>query len=245
MGNTANGIFVTGTDTAVGKTVVTAALARHLSQRGLSIGVMKPIETGVTEPPQAQSDAERLRTAAASTDEIQQLCPYRFERALAPLAAASLASCTIESAEIVGCYSRIAARHDLTLVEGVGGLLVPIGHTWDVRDLIGALALPVIIVGRSALGGINHARLTVEALRTRDIRILAVVLNHTTPISSAVETEQTTSTESLLRDLIQEPVLGPLPYLAAAAHEWQQAVDHLAGHATISALGDLAIRSLP
>lgn len=238
------GIFLTGTDTSVGKTLVTAALAKHLSRRGLSIGVMKPVETGVAPHAPAQSDGYRLATAAASQDDLRLVTPFQFQPPIAPLAAARLSSRTIEFGEIVQSYGTIAARHHITLVEGVGGLLVPIGDGWDVRDLIAELKLVVIVVGRSALGGINHARLTMEALRARHIPIMALVLNQTRPVSSDIEREQERTTCSVLRDLIMEPVVGPLPYLDTADRDWENTVDRLAGDPSVSALGDL-IASTP
>lgn len=233
------GIFLTGTDTAVGKTLVTGALARHLCRRGLSVGVMKPVETGVPDHASEQSDTSRLVTAAASQDDLRLVNPFSFPQPTAPWAAARQASQTIELADITRCYGVIAARHHITLVEGIGGLLVPVGDAWDVRDLITELGLPVIVVGRAALGSINHARLTMEALHARHIPILALVLNQTSPVSSALEREQETTTCSALRELITEPVLGPLPYLETAGHDWQSTVDRLARDPLFSALGDL------
>ena len=233
------GIFLTGTDTGVGKTVVAATLARHLSQRGLSVGVMKPIETGVFSHAPEQTDAYRLATAAATPDDSRIVSPFQFERPVVPLAAARRSSRTIDQTIIVENYRTIASRHAITLVEGVGGLLVPIGDGWDVRDLIAELNVAVVVVGRSTLGGINHARLTMEALRVRHVRALALVLNQTQPICSALELDQAETTCSLLRDLITEPVLGPLPYIAGLTHDWSRAVDHLAGDPSVSALADL------
>lgn len=233
------GIFLTGTDTGVGKTAVAAALARHFSQRGWSVGVMKPVETGVFSHAPEQTDAYRLATAAATHDEPRLVAPFQFQRPVAPLAAARQSARTIDQAVIVESYGTIASRHDITLVEGVGGLLVPIGDGWDVRDLIAELKLAVIVVGRSALGGINHARLTMEALHFRHLRVLALVLNQTQPIRSALEWDQAKTTSSLLRGLIAEPVFGPLPYIEALAHDWARAVDQLAGDPSVSALGDL------
>jgi dethiobiotin synthetase len=233
------GIFLTGTDTGVGKTVVAATLARHLSQRGLSIGVMKPIETGVFSHAPEQTDAYRLATAAEIHDDPKLIAPFQFQQPVAPLAAARESARTIDPAVIVESYRTVASRHDITLVEGIGGLLVPVGDGWDVRDLIAELKVAVIVVGRSTLGGVNHARLTMEALHSRHVRTLALVLNQIQPVRSALECDQAKTTCSLLRDLIADPVFGPLPYIEAFAHDWSRAVDHLAGDPSFSALGDL------
>jgi dethiobiotin synthetase len=239
------GVFLTGTDTAVGKTMVTAALARHLCKKLPSVGVMKPIETGVSDSTLYQSDGYRLATAAGSHDEPHLVTPYRFQRPTAPLAAAEQSSQPISLADITRCYKTIAERHPVTLVEGVGGLLVPIGEMWDVRDLIVELGLAVIVVGRTALGGINHARLTLESLHTRRIQILALVLNQAQPFNSTVDEEQAASTCSLLQQLVAEPVLGPLPYMEAATVDWPSAVGHLARDPLFNSLATLISQIAP
>ena len=238
------GVFVTGTDTGVGKTAVTAALARYLCRHGQSIGAMKPVETGVHSDAPEQSDAYRLATAAAMQEDMELVAPIQFRRPVAPLAAARDSSRAIDRDVIVRNYQRIAHRHDITLVEGVGGLLVPIGDGWDVRDLIVELKLAVIVVGRTALGGINHARLTMEALHSRHLSIIALVLNQPHRISSALEWEQTQSTCQILRDLLTDPVLGPLPYVDGLTRDWPQSIDRLADTPTVRALADL-ISAMP
>jgi dethiobiotin synthetase len=200
---------------------------------------MKPVETGLAADTVEFSDAVRLRTAAASEDELDLICPYQYQPPIAPLAASRQASRVIEPAEIRRCYGIISARHELTLVEGVGGLLVPIADDWDVRDLIADLGLPAIVVGLASLGGINHTRLTIEALHARQLRVLAVVLNHTKPISSAVEWQQARTTVSLLGELVREPVIGALPYVESTTHHWQSAVDELARDPKLNTLADL------
>jgi dethiobiotin synthetase len=233
------GVFLTGTDTGVGKTAVTAALTRCLRRRGLSTGVMKPVETGVSSDAPEQSDGYRLAAAAAMQKDMELVAPVRFQRPVAPLAAARDSSQAIDRALIVRSYRSIARRHDMTLVEGVGGLLVPIGEGWDVRELIVELKLAVIVVGRTALGGINHARLTMEALHSRRLNVIALVLNQPEPISSTLERQKTRTTCRLLRDLLAEPVLGPLPYVEGLARNWPQSIDRLAEAPAVRALADL------
>jgi dethiobiotin synthetase len=239
------GIFVTGTDTGVGKTLVTAGLARHLRHHRCSIGVMKPIETGISPAAPMESDAYRLMAAAASQEEDHLVAPFRFEPPMAPLAAARRSARPIEMAEIVRCYRLMADHHEVTLVEGIGGVLVPVGSGWDVRDLIVELRLPVIVVGRTALGGVNHARLTVEALHARQIPILALVLNQTRQVHSAAEREQDSTTCSLLSELMPCPVLGPIPYLDRSASDWRHAVDEFARDPLVKALAGLICRVSP
>ncbi|MET0515861.1 MAG: dethiobiotin synthase [Nitrospiraceae bacterium] len=234
----ARGIFITGTDTGVGKTVVTAAVARHLAQRGVSVGVMKPVETGVSDGSREWTDAARLRSAAGLDDPLERISPYQFSKPLAPLAAAREAGKSIVLQDIVRSFDEMAMHHVVTLVEGVGGVLVPMAPGWDVRDLIQHLELPVIIVGRSGLGGINHARLTIEALHLRQRQILALVLNESRPVSSAVEWEQARTTQSLLRELATVPVLGPVTFSTVVRDDWPTGIAELSASPIIMALGD-------
>jgi dethiobiotin synthetase len=128
-----SGVFITGTDTGVGKTLVTTALVLCLKQRGLSVGVMKPIETGCGSGGAAGSDAARLHAAAGMTDPVEVVSPYRFPDPLAPLDAARRAGTTIQERKILAAFRTLAARHMLMLVEGAGGVLVPISKRADMR----------------------------------------------------------------------------------------------------------------
>ena len=161
------GVFVTGTDTGVGKTLVTAALALALKRLGRSVGVMKPIETGITPSRVERSDAARLRAVVESEETLGAICPYQFEQPVAPLAAAQAERRTIDLRVIRQVYRLLVNRYDYVVVEGIGGVRVPIAPKADVMDLIRSLKLPVVVVGRAGLGGINHALLVVDALRRR------------------------------------------------------------------------------
>ncbi len=238
------GVFVTGTDTAVGKTLVSAALARRLAQLGRRVGVMKPIETGVDSGPSENSDAARLMAAAAMEDTLDLVSPYRFSAPLAPFSAASAQGRMIELSEIVRRYDQLTARYPCVIVEGAGGLLVPVGSGWDMSDLISRLGLPVVLVGRSGLGGINHALLTVEALERRKIPVVALVLNETLSSTASVQQEQCASTAGLLKERIAVPLLGPLPYQAQLDHAWKDTVEQVAGSQTISELAELVWKAV-
>ena len=151
------GCFITGTDTGVGKTLVTAALAACLAQRGLSVGVMKPVETGYGGEGASGSDAARLYAAAGMTDPVEAMSPYRFPDPLAPLDAARRTGTIIRVDRILAAFRVLAARHSLMLVEGAGGVRVPLSDKADMRDLIERLGLPVVVVGRTAIGKIGRA----------------------------------------------------------------------------------------
>ncbi len=240
VGNS-KGVFVTATDTGVGKTIVTAALAAALRKDGYDVGVMKPIETGLRSSSDSGSDAARLRRAAGSRDLLREIRPYVFRRPLAPLDAARLEKRIVTMPSIMRAFRTLRSRHEVLLVEGVGGLLVPIMPKHDVSDLIYRMKLPVIVVGRVSLGGINHAMLTIGALRRRNIPVLALVLNRSLPRRAATAQAQEQSTIRLLRHIADMPVIGPLPYRAALERNFQHEVTKLAGTAAITKLVGLVL----
>ena len=237
------GIFITGTDTGVGKTMVSAALAMALKKQGCQVGVMKPVETGVTASSHSQSDAAKLRDATQNTASLETVSPYQFTAPLAPLAAAQAEQSTIDLRMIRKAYRLLAGRCDYMVVEGAGGVLVPITPRCDIIDLIAQLQLPVVIVGRSGLGGINHARLTITALRQRQIPIIALVLNRIDPVKTKTARIQEQSTIDLLREQAGVPVLGPIPYQSNAAQHFRQTAIQLVQSEPIKTLTQLVIES--
>jgi len=222
------GIFITGTDTGVGKTVVSAALAVALQHRGLRVGIMKPIETGIPLSTSLQSDAAKFRNLITGDIPLEDISPYRFVLPLAPLAAAQAEHRTINPGTIQKAYHLLSDRFDHTIVEGAGGVLVPISPRTDVIDLMARLKLPAVIVGRSGLGGINHARLTITALHRRNIRIVALVLNQTVPVRTKTARLQEQTTVDLLQTEAGVPVLGPIPYQSGFTRRFRQTVVRLA-----------------
>jgi dethiobiotin synthetase len=160
------GFFVTGPDTGVGKTVVTAGLARALRAQERTVAVFKPVQSG------ALADDPEGDAALLEADNV-----YAFEAPLAPLVAARRDGATIELEPILRRADRLVAVHDIVLVEGAGGLLVPLAGNLLVADLARALGLPLVIVARAGLGTVNHILLTIEAARARDLAVAAVVLN--------------------------------------------------------------------
>jgi dethiobiotin synthetase len=204
-------LFVTGTDTGVGKTLVTAAIAAALAEDGVRVAVAKPVETGCTSRdgrlfPQ---DAAALATAARSADPLEAICPYRFADPLAPALAAERAGRAIDrEALVVGLRERIAA-HEAVLIEGAGGLLVPITPIFTYADLAAALGVPVLLVVGSRLGAVNHALLSLEALDRRRLETRGYVLNRLVAGADlVVETNR-----DLLRSLTAARCLGELPWV--------------------------------
>ncbi|MCK9226669.1 MAG: dethiobiotin synthase [Syntrophorhabdaceae bacterium] len=172
-------IFVTGTDTGVGKTAVSCGLAAYLSLRkGYDVGVMKPFESGngasVEEMP---GDAWALKQASGSTDDIRDVNPYNFKAPLAPETAAMLENAHIDIARVTAAYTKLADRHDIVIVEGAGGVLVPIRDGYFYSDLIVAWQIPVILVSRLTLGTINHTLLSCHYLRSIGVSVSGVILN--------------------------------------------------------------------
>ena len=237
------GIFVTATDTGVGKTLVASALVMCLSQRGIDVGVMKPIETGVARSAKSQSDGARLRRVAGSHDPMAEVSPYVFRLPVAPLSAAWTARKTIRVATIRRAFRALRQKHALVMVEGVGGVHVPITSSLDVSDLIYQMKLPAIVVGQTGLGGINHALLTLHALRRRKIPVVALVLNQHRPVHTKSARLQEQSTVSLLRRLAGVPVVGPLPYSPSVNRNWNEGLVRLAGTAPITKLARLVLTS--
>ena len=206
------GVFVTATDTGVGKTLVASALIACLIQRGIDVGVMKPVETGVSRSRKLQSDGARLQRAAGSYDSMAEVCPYAFQLPVAPLSAAEAEGTTVRMTTIMRAFCTLHRKHALIVVEGVGGIYVPITKALSTLDLIYTMKLPAIVVGQSGLGGINHALLTLHALRLRNIPVVALVLNQLQPPRTKTTRVQEQSTVNLLRRLAGVPVVGPLPY---------------------------------
>jgi dethiobiotin synthetase len=200
-------LFVTGTDTGVGKTFVACAIAMALRARGQRVGVIKPVETGVEHIPE---DASRLRAAAGDASPLDDVCPYRFRAPLAPDVAARLEDVRIDLDRIVALIERRRASVDVLLVEGAGGLLVPIvgRETW--LDLAVRLALPVLIVAANRLGTINHCALTARVAQAAGADVRGFVLSEPVPHSDP----STATNAAAIADLTGLRVLGTIPHSA-------------------------------
>jgi dethiobiotin synthetase len=204
------GLFVVGTDTGVGKTVVTAGIVRSLRQRGHAVAVCKPVATG-GEPCAGgylADDTRRLADAAGHAD-YRRVTPWTFPEPAAPPVAARLAAVELVLEEIAG-YVRGQAADALLIVEGVGGLLCPLTERATGADLAAVLGFPVVVVARRSLGTLNHTLLTLEVLRRRGLPVAGVVINETTPVQGVAEE---TNIEEL-RKRIAVPLLAVAPFRA-------------------------------
>jgi len=235
------GVFITATDTGVGKTLVASALVTCLIQQGIDVGVMKPIETGVSRLRNTQSDGARLRSAAGSQDPTAKVCPYLFRLPVAPLSAARAEGTPVRVATIMRGFRSLCQKHALMVVEGIGGIYVPITQSVNILDLIYKMKLPAIVVGHSGLGGINHALLTLHVFRQHKVPVLALVLNQCRPVRTKTACMQEQSTVSLLRKLAGVPVVGPLPYSSSVNRNWNEGLVYLAETTPIRKLARLVL----
>lgn len=205
-----HGYFVTGTDTGVGKTVVTLGLMQCLQARGLRVAAMKPVASGcrVTAAGLRSDDAVRLQRQAGLALDYDAVNPYAFKPALAPHIAASLAGRRIDLAVLEQGYAALSGRADRTCVEGIGGWLVPLNESETVADLAIRLGCGVILVTDIRLGCLNHTLLTVAAMRTAGVPLAGWVANCLDPATEAVSDIINT-----LKSAICAPLLGALPPL--------------------------------
>jgi dethiobiotin synthetase len=173
----AEGIFVTGTGTEVGKTVVAAAIARTLAAEGHRVAVFKPAVTGLDEATEGQpADHELLRGAAGSEQSDEEIAPYRYGPPASPHLAAATAGEEIDPARLRAAAEAAADGAEALVCEGVGGLLVPLAPGYLARDLAADLGFPLVVAAPPGLGAINHTLLTIEAARAAGLRVAMVVL---------------------------------------------------------------------
>jgi dethiobiotin synthetase len=188
MNDITSGLFVTGTDTGVGKTYVSAGIATALTCRGVDVGVMKPAETGCSMRAGrlVPKDALRLMKSACVKDPLSLVNPYRFRRPLAPAVAGEREGKTIDPMLIINAFQRLSKRHEFMIVEGAGGIMAPLSGKYTYLDLAKRMRLPVLIVSRPGLGTINHTLLTIAALRARRISIAGIVINYAQDVKSGL-----------------------------------------------------------
>ena len=199
------GVFVTGTDTEVGKTVVAAAICAAAAAKGVRVAAFKPVVTGLEEPVvDWPRDHELLAQVANAGQAPDDISPHRYGPAVSPHLAEQLAGEEIGPAALVAEAEAEAAKADALVVEGVGGLLVPLTNDYLVRDFAGELSLPVVIAARPGLGTISHSLLTIEAARAVALRVQAVVL---TPWPDEPEAIHRSNMETIER-FGEVPVIG-------------------------------------
>lgn len=192
------GVFVTGTDTEVGKSVVAAAICAALASRGERVAAFKPAVSGLDEGSQGWPADHRLLASVASTDQSpDRIAPYRFGPAVSPHLAAELAGVTVEPSRLRAAAGDAARGADAFVVEGVGGLMVPLAGDYLVRDFAADLDLPVVVTARPGLGTINHTLLTVDAVRAAGLELAGAVMTPWPPAPSRLEVSNRETIERL------------------------------------------------
>lgn len=209
-------LFVTGTDTGVGKTYVSRALLRALRRHGIAVFPLKLIETGCVREGNdlVPADGLALARAAGVEEQLPVVSPYRFELPAAPVTAARRAGTSLDPEALLAYVRQQHARQPWLLLEGAGGFLVPIAPGFTFADLCQRLGACVLVVSRDALGTLNHTLLTAEAVFHRGLSLAAVVLNATGPDPCPLEHRHELAT--FLPDV---PIYGPLPWLPSASDD--------------------------
>jgi len=227
------GFFITGTDTGVGKTIISAALITAAQMLGLKACGMKPIETGCSkqkfkvknshlgESPEATKlkvpdrdliphDGMFLKKIAGVNASLDLITPVRFENPLAPLTASEMEGRAVDLRRIKKAYQKLSLEYDAMIVEGIGGLLVPVRRNYFVLDLASDLGLPVVVVARPGLGTINHTMLTVNYALKAGLTVAGIILNHIRPPEG---TPAEVTNPDTIRQISPVPILGVFPFL--------------------------------
>jgi dethiobiotin synthetase len=208
------GVFVTGTDTGVGKTLAACALVHALRARGLRVAPMKPVAAGAiaTQGGWANEDTLALaRAAGPGAPALEAITPVLLREPMAPHIAAAREGRAIRLEPLLEAHRRLAAQSDFTVVEGVGGFHVPLGQAFDTRDLAVALDLPVVLVVGLRLGCLNHALLTADSVRAAGLRLAGWIASHIDPAMAAAD-----ENVAALVERLAAPLIGRIPHLRKA-----------------------------
>ncbi|HET6514633.1 MAG TPA: dethiobiotin synthase [Thermodesulfovibrionales bacterium] len=214
----ARGFFITGTDTGVGKTVVTAALIRAFCVLGMRVAGMKPIETGCRREGDVlyPSDGIVLRKAAEMHEAIDEITPCCFEAPVAPFVASEREGRDVNVNSVIEKFNVLLKKYDAVLVEGAGGILVPIRRDYFMIDLAREMGLPLIVVSSPSLGTINHTLLTVRHALREGITVSGIIVNFSKPPGGTMAEE---TNPDILRKISPVPLIGTLPYLADLGYD--------------------------
>jgi len=217
----AKGFFVTGTDTGVGKTIISAGLICFLNNLGYRTGAMKPVESGcriqrftglktTSADILIPNDGMFLKKIANMQEPVDIITPIRFREPLAPFTASKIEGKPINIGKIKDAFSRLSKKYELLIVEGIGGLLVPIKKNYYVLDLAKDIGLPLIVVARPSLGTLNHTMLTVNYAIKEGLRVAGIIMNYNKPPENTIA-EKTNS--DILKKISPVPIIGIFPYL--------------------------------
>lgn len=202
--------FVTGTDTGVGKTAITAAIACSLRKRRVDVGVMKPIATGVVQKTGFRSeDVALLCDASGVKDDEKTINPVFLPLPVSPYDASKILGLKIDMDTVFERYKYLVKLHQMVLVEGIGGIMTPITQDFFVADMIKQMGLETIVVTRSTLGTINHTVMTIEMCRKYKIPVKGLVINYFDENGTPAER----NAPSTLHEVIDLPILGTIPFV--------------------------------
>ncbi|MHC4552547.1 MAG: dethiobiotin synthase [Planctomycetota bacterium] len=205
-----NGLFITGTDTGVGKTLITGGIAAVLRQQGLTVGVFKPIASGCRDEGYLISDDTRFLAMCADAQySLSVISPVTYKTPAAPITCVELEKRPINYEEIVTSYNYLCDNTDIVLVEGIGGAMVPIDDEHTVLDLAVEFDLPTVIVARPDLGTINHSLLTVEAVRNAGVPVAGLVISGYKALDATVAEE---TAPDVICQLADTNLLSIVPY---------------------------------
>jgi len=231
------GIFITGTGTGVGKTVVAAAVLRAARAAGIDAVPFKPVQTGAIDSPRGPRapDVEFCLAAAGlmpKPDEAALMAPLLYKPACSPHLAASIEARPVDVDAIIAAAEKLLARHEAMVVEGAGGVMVPLNESQTMLDLMAAMALPVLVVAANVLGTINHTLLTLSALRAAKLECLGVVFNQ--PEAPAADDEYIRrDNPATIARFGEAAVLGDIPHVgglaAGSADRWSKVEARLTG----------------
>lgn len=206
------GFFITATDTGVGKTVITAALIKTIGILGLRPCGMKPIETGCIKEGDVliPSDGMFIKAIAHMEEDIRFISPCCFKSPLAPLPASEIEGISVDLEKIKKAYTELSKNYDAVVVEGIGGLLVPIKRDYFVLDLIREFGLPTIVVSRPGLGTINHTMLTVKYAIKEGLDVAGIIINYIQPPEGTLAED---TNPQIIKQISPVPIIGVFPYL--------------------------------
>ena len=201
-------LFVTGTDTDVGKTCVTAGIVNHLSKMNVDVGVMKPFASGykASENPISE-DVEILMKYSGVTDPVSLINPYYFEIPTSPYDACKQLNLEVDISKVIESYKQLSSKHEIIIVEGIGGLMTPLSKEYFVSDLISDLGLNSIIVTGTKIGSVNHIMLTYEHVQQKHLQLNGFIINQ-----NVTDGYELSNLRHHLHDLTGERIHGVIPY---------------------------------
>ncbi|MDP1853142.1 MAG: dethiobiotin synthase [Candidatus Omnitrophota bacterium] len=196
------GVFISATGTGIGKTLISSCIIRLLRLKKIDCGVMKPVQCG-------GDDAQRLIRRAGVNDPIGLVSPFYSKYPYAPLVAFKKEGINFNAGIVISSFKALSKRHKFMVVEGAGGMLVPLANNYFIADLVLDLKLPLIIIASTALGTINHTLLTVESAKKRKIKILGIIFNNLSLKAGVAEKIN----PEVIQRICRLPILGNIPYI--------------------------------